>query len=146
MADSDAPLLLFIPAPPPSPGTARTWGRRRDGMRLVWVASSDPGADAPGYIMLPPFGAERLVEQTPRRPCPGSHSFRFSPPERSPPMPKLYCKPSEGLRKAEATDTVSEHDGTPQHFPLDRGLIRNTNGKYAIPVGIIHYAGDAEDH
>lgn len=61
-------------------------------------------------------------------------------------MPKLYCKLSEGLRKAEATVTVSEYDGTPQHFPLDRGLITKINGKYVIPVSIIHYAGDAEDN
>jgi hypothetical protein len=41
---------------------------------------------------------------------------------------------SEGLRKAEATVTVSEYDGTLQHFPLDRGLISKTGGRSAIPV------------
>ena len=52
---------------------------------------------------------------------------------------------SEGLRKAEATVTVSEYDGTPQHFPLDRGLITKTGGRSAIPVGVIQYAGNAGD-
>ena len=60
-------------------------------------------------------------------------------------MPKLYCNVSDGLRKAEATVTVSEYDGTPQHFPLDRGLIAKTGGRSAIPVGVIQYAGNAGD-
>jgi hypothetical protein len=59
-------------------------------------------------------------------------------------MPRLYCNVSEGLRKAEATVTVSEYDGTPQHFPLDRGLITKTAGRSTIPVGVVHYAGIAE--
>ena len=60
-------------------------------------------------------------------------------------MPKLYCKVSEGLRKAEATVTVSEYDGTVQHFPLDRGLIATTGGKPAIPVGVVHYAENGRE-
>jgi hypothetical protein len=59
-------------------------------------------------------------------------------------MPKPYCNVSEGSRKAEATVTVSEYDGTLQHFPLDRGLISKTGGRSAIPVGIIQYAGGVE--
>ena len=59
-------------------------------------------------------------------------------------MARLYCSVSEGLRKAEATVTVSEYDGTSQHFPLDRGLITKAGGRSAIPVGVIQYAGDAE--
>ena len=59
-------------------------------------------------------------------------------------MPRLYCNVSEGLRNAEATVTVSEYDGTPQHFPLDRGLITKAGGRSAIPVGLIQYTGDAE--
>ena len=52
---------------------------------------------------------------------------------------------SEGLRQAEATVTVSEHDGTVQHFPLDRGLISTTKGKPAVPVGVVHYATNGQD-
>src|SRR6516162_8612517 len=59
-------------------------------------------------------------------------------------MPKPYCNVSEGLRKAEATVTVSEYDGTSQHFPLDRGLITKAGGRSAIPVGVIQYTGEAD--
>src|SRR5438552_3256586 len=50
--------------------------------------------------------------------CVTDRVFALRPPWKSPSMPKLYCNVSEGLRKAEATVTVSEYDGTPQHFPL----------------------------
>jgi hypothetical protein len=60
-------------------------------------------------------------------------------------MPKLSCKVSEGLRQAEATVTVSEYDGTVQHFPLDRGLISTARGKPTIPVGVVHYATNGQD-
>jgi hypothetical protein len=60
-------------------------------------------------------------------------------------MPKLYCKVSEGLRKTEATVTISEYDGTVQHFPLDRGLIATTGGRPTIPVGVVHYARNGQD-
>jgi hypothetical protein len=60
-------------------------------------------------------------------------------------MPRLFCNVTDGLRKAEATITVSEDDGTLQHFPLDRGLITKIVGKYAIPVSVIQYAESDED-
>lgn len=54
-------------------------------------------------------------------------------------MAKLHCSVSEGLRKAEATVTVQEYDGTPQHFPLDRGLISRSTGRDMIPVRVLQY-------
>lgn len=59
-------------------------------------------------------------------------------------MPKIYCNVSDGLRKAEATVTVAEYDGTLQHFPLDRGLITKSGTRFAIPVGVIQYSGNSE--
>ena len=54
-------------------------------------------------------------------------------------MAKILCAVADGLRKAEATVTVMEYDGTPQHFPLDRGLISSIGGQEAIPVRILQY-------
>jgi hypothetical protein len=52
-------------------------------------------------------------------------------------MAKLYCTVSEGLRSAEASITVTEYDGSPQHFPLDRGMITRAEGRDTIPVRIL---------
>jgi hypothetical protein len=54
-------------------------------------------------------------------------------------MARIYCKVSEGLRQAEASVTVTEYDGTPQHFPLDRGLISKVGGQDTVPVRLIQY-------
>jgi hypothetical protein len=50
---------------------------------------------------------------------------------------KLSCRVSDGLRPSEATITVNEYDGTPQHFPLDRGMVSRAGSRDAIPVRVI---------
>lgn len=57
-------------------------------------------------------------------------------------MSKLYCEVSEGLRKSDASIKICEVDGTPQFFPLDRGLISKINRRDAIPVRILEIDRD----
>ena len=59
-------------------------------------------------------------------------------------MAKLRCEVSTGLRPAEASVTVTEYDGTPQYFPLDRGLVDTSNGKTTIPVLILQENEDGD--
>lgn len=54
-------------------------------------------------------------------------------------MALLLCSDvGNGLRDAEATVTIREHDGSPQHFPIDRGMLAARDGQYFLSVGVIH--------
>lgn len=49
-------------------------------------------------------------------------------------MPQLRCEVAEGLRPAEATITVRDHAGKPEHFPLDRGMVSGAGDRATISV------------
>jgi hypothetical protein len=52
-------------------------------------------------------------------------------------MERLFCDVSKGLRDAEASITVHEYDGTPQYFPLDRGLVAKIRKRDTVPVRLL---------
>jgi len=57
-------------------------------------------------------------------------------------MAQLRCTVTDGLRKAEATITIKDHEDVSQYFPLDRGMISQEDGSNTIPVSLIQYNRD----
>jgi hypothetical protein len=53
-------------------------------------------------------------------------------------MAQLLCKSVEdGLRDAEATVTIEEHDKTPQYLPVDRGMLHKKGKDYYLSVRLL---------